>query len=479
MPTPEQPEQLKPAELELELERYIILTYRRRSRVDNDSDRFNVEGQHADIREECARRGFDKPPYVVEDYVDAKGHRSGRHEHTRPDWLKLRSRMSDPRVLMVMFPKIDRASRSVRDFADLVEECTQRNVGIVSILEGVDTLAGVGRRHLDLHLRAVIAQEESDLASERMTRRIALKRNKGIPHGAPPFGTCYAGEGEHMRRVLNEHAPKVALLMKWFAAGRSYRRCQARCHALGITHVARNGQEQPFGLAAVQTIICNVLTYAGYLHKGPHTKRGKVKLAGEGTLLERFARAVGAVPSSAIDPIISAELAEAVIARRLLRQRNGRQAQSQALLTHALWCNGRSMYSAKRDGGRYRLHGRNSRSFEIARVVFVNFWPLINTIFGCRPACWATGITASSSFIRPLRTPPTSKAMKPPGLTTRRSSSNTASIFAFQSSRCLVPLCKLDIEGQERMFWVWWIHRSTCTKMSKTAKINTRALNHA
>ncbi len=137
-------------------ERHIILAYARRSRVDNDSDRFNVDGQLGDIRDECARRGFDKPPYIIEEFVDAKGHRSGRHEHTRPDWLKLRARLSDPRVLMVMFPKIDRASRSVRDFADLVEECAQRGVGIVSILEGVDTLATAAAATICARARSVI-----------------------------------------------------------------------------------------------------------------------------------------------------------------------------------------------------------------------------------------------------------------------------------------------------------------------------------
>lgn len=357
------------ADDEQQEQRTAVLVYARRSQVASDSDRFNVDGQLAALRAEIAKRGYDRAPYRVEEYIDAKGHRSGRHEHTRPEWLKLRARLAGPDVLAILFYTIDRASRSVRDFADLIETCQRAGVGIISLIDGVDTLAGVGRRHLDLHLRAMIAQDESDLASERMKRRIALKRERGIPHGTPPFGTHYEGEGAGMRRVVNEHAPTVVQLMAWYADGASYRATMNRANGQGLRHVDRHGALEPFKLGAVQTIIANVLAYAGYLQHGPHTKRDKIKLAaGGGSLLDRFADAVGAVRSAAIEPVISDELACAVIERRLMRQRVGRQPVSQALLTHALWCEGRRVYSAARDGGRYRLHGRNSRSFAIDAI---------------------------------------------------------------------------------------------------------------
>jgi len=201
-------------------QRTTILVYARRSKVINESDRFNVDGQLTALRAECTKRGYDLPPYRIEEYIDAKGHRSGRHEYTRPEWLKLRARLTDTDVLAVMFYTIDRASRSVRDFADLIEVCKASDVGIIALIDGVDTLAGVGRRHLDLHLRAMIAQDESDLASERMTRRIMLKRAAGIPHGTPPFGTRYTGQGAAMRRVASEHAPIIVQLMQWYVVYR-------------------------------------------------------------------------------------------------------------------------------------------------------------------------------------------------------------------------------------------------------------------
>jgi DNA invertase Pin-like site-specific DNA recombinase len=349
-------------------QRTTVLVYARRSKVINESDRFNVDGQLAALRAECTRRGYDLPPFTIEEYVDAKGHRSGRHEYTRPEWLKLRARLGAPDVLAVMFYTIDRASRSVRDFADLIEVCKAADVGIIALIDGVDTLAGVGRRHLDLHLRAMIAQDESDLASERMTRRIALKRQAGIPHGTPPFGTRYAGQGGSMRRVASAHAPAVVQLMQWYCEGHSCRAVMHRANAAGLLHVDRHGRLEAFKLGAVQTIIGNVLAYAGYIQHGPHTKRDHVKLSGEGALVDRYARAVGAVHSPAIEPIISMEMAEAVIERRQQRQRTGRPARSLALLTHALWHEGRRVYSAARHGGRYRLHGRGSQSWPIAQI---------------------------------------------------------------------------------------------------------------
>lgn len=317
----------------------LWLRYRRKSKVDGKRDLFSVERQFDYLEDECERLGITN----FKDFVDAKGHRSARHEYTRPDYQLLKQELRTTGAVGVMFPELDRAWRSVRDAAEFVEWCTAHRKHIIIVLDRFNTVEGVTASDIEnLHTKAARAQGESDKAKERMTRHIRGMKKRLIPWGTPPYGTRMVGEGSDRHSVRREpYAANVVQLDEWYTEGRSYRGVLGEAKMRGLVHTNKRGNEQPFTLQAVQSIIRNVLFYAGYLVTGSrrHRNDARVILEGEGTYLARYARAMGAVKSDKIEALISESLASAVIERRWKSQRTGRPSTyAWPALTPLLYC---------------------------------------------------------------------------------------------------------------------------------------------
>lgn len=340
----------------------LWLRYRRRSRVDSKRDRFSVERQLDYLDDECERIGITQ----YKDFVDAQGHRSARRESTRPDYQRLKIELQESASVGVMFPELDRAWRSVRDTANFVEWCIDHGKHIIIVLDRFNTVEGVTAADIEnLYTKAARAQGESDKARERMTRHIAGMKKRKIPWGFPPFGTKMIGEGSDRRSdIVQPYAGTVKQMIEWHLAGMSARSVMNECNLRGLKHVNRRGEEGLFRLGAVQSILNNTLYYAGYLTTGKrrHSKDDRVSFEGEGTFLERYARAAGAEPSDRITPIISVEMANLHIERRWKGQRAGRPCEyTWPALSCVLWLNDgvqtRRMY-CHRD--RYRTHGQGA-----------------------------------------------------------------------------------------------------------------------
>lgn len=340
----------------------LWLRYRRRSRVDSKRDRFSVERQLDYLDDECERLGITQ----FKDFVDAQGHRSARRESTRPDYQRLKIELQETAAAGVMFPELDRAWRSVKDTANFVEWCIEHGKHIIIVLDRFNTVEGVNASDVEnLYTKAARAQGESDKARERMTRHINGMKKRKIPWGFPPFGTKMAGEGSDRRsEIVEPYASTVRQMIEWHTAGMSARDVMRECNLRGMKHVSRQGEEELFKLGAVQSILNNTLYYAGYLTTGRrrHSKDDRVALEGEGTYLERYARAAGAELSDRITPIISMEMANLHIERRWKAQRTGRPSEySWPVLSRVLWLNDgaqtRRMY-CHRD--RYRTHGQGA-----------------------------------------------------------------------------------------------------------------------
>lgn len=146
------------------------------------SDAVSPERQRDVCLAEAARLGYE-----AEFYSDAEGHRSGRTEKGRPGWLALKRRLSDPDVKAVIVESLSRASRSVSDLINLVEELDARNIRFISVKENIDTSSALGR--LFVYFIGIMNQFESDIASERMAMTLTYKRAvKGQHIGPTPFG---------------------------------------------------------------------------------------------------------------------------------------------------------------------------------------------------------------------------------------------------------------------------------------------------
>jgi DNA invertase Pin-like site-specific DNA recombinase len=80
--------------------------------------------------------------------------------------------------------KIDRLSRSLTDFAKLVDVFERNSVTFVSVTQSFCTTTSMGR--LTLNILLSFAQFERELAGERIRDKFAASRRKGIFMGGPP-----------------------------------------------------------------------------------------------------------------------------------------------------------------------------------------------------------------------------------------------------------------------------------------------------
>ena len=91
------------------------------------------------------------------------------------------------RVDTVVCYKIDRLSRSLTDFAKLVDVFERNRVTFVSVTQSFCTTTSMGR--LTLNILLIFAQFERELAGERIRDKFAASRRKGIFMGGhPPLG---------------------------------------------------------------------------------------------------------------------------------------------------------------------------------------------------------------------------------------------------------------------------------------------------
>jgi DNA invertase Pin-like site-specific DNA recombinase len=91
------------------------------------------------------------------------------------------------RINIVVVYKVDRLTRSLADFAKLVELFDQHSVSFVSVTQSFNTTSSMGR--LTLNVLLSFAQFEREVIGERVRDKIAASTRKGIWVGGPvPLG---------------------------------------------------------------------------------------------------------------------------------------------------------------------------------------------------------------------------------------------------------------------------------------------------
>jgi site-specific DNA recombinase len=123
--------------------------------------------------------------FALDDRYDDGGYSGGTLE--RPALQRLICDIEAGRVDTVVCYKIDRLSRSLTDFAKLVDVFEGNAVTFVSVTQSFCTTTSMGR--LTLNILLSFAQFERELAGERIRDKFAASRRKGIFMGGhPPLG---------------------------------------------------------------------------------------------------------------------------------------------------------------------------------------------------------------------------------------------------------------------------------------------------
>jgi DNA invertase Pin-like site-specific DNA recombinase len=83
--------------------------------------------------------------------------------------------------------KVDRLTRSLHDFATIVEIFDRNSVSFVSVTQQFNTTTSMGR--LTLNMLLSFAQFEREVTGERIRDKIAASKRKGLwMGGVPPLG---------------------------------------------------------------------------------------------------------------------------------------------------------------------------------------------------------------------------------------------------------------------------------------------------
>jgi site-specific DNA recombinase len=202
---------------------------------------------------------------LVPDYYDDGGVSGGTLD--RPALKRLLADIEAGLIDVVVCYKIDRLSRSLMDFAKLVETFDAHNVTFVSVTQSFNTTTSMGR--LTLNILLSFAQYEREIIGERVRDKIAASKARGMWMGGPvPLGY----DVRERKLVVNEaEATTVRRVFESFASVGSATALVPALRAEGL--LTKMGR--PFDKGAIYKTLSlrtylGVVTHQGKVYPGEH-----------------------------------------------------------------------------------------------------------------------------------------------------------------------------------------------------------------
>ena len=148
----------------------------------------------------------------------------------RPALQQLLADIQAGRVDIIVCYKVDRLTRSLADFAKIVEIFDAKGVSFVSVTQQFNRTTSMGR--LTLNVLLSFAQFEREVTGERIRDKIAASKKKGMwMGGVPPLGyRCR----DHKLIVIPAEAETVRHIFRRYAALASVRFLQQELDAAGV-----------------------------------------------------------------------------------------------------------------------------------------------------------------------------------------------------------------------------------------------------
>jgi len=195
----------------------------------------------------------------------------------RPALRQLLADITAGRVDTVVVYKIDRLTRSLADFAKIVDILDARGASFVSVTQQFNTTTSMGR--LTLNVLLSFAQFEREVIGERIRDKIAASKRKGMwMGGVPPLG--YRVEDRKLV-VIDSEAETVRSIFRRYVELGSVRFLKEELDAHGIkskSWMSASGRLKgckPFSRGALYLILQNrtylgEIVHNGQSHPGEH-----------------------------------------------------------------------------------------------------------------------------------------------------------------------------------------------------------------
>jgi site-specific DNA recombinase len=191
----------------------------------------------------------------------------------RPAAQRLLADVQEGRIDCIMVYKVDRLSRSLMDFARIIQILDKHNVSFVSVTQQFNTTTSMGR--LTLNILLSFAQFEREIISERTRDKIAGARRKGKWTGGRPIlgydilrepgGSKLAVnkvEAQRVRQIFEKYMETGSLMatLKWLDEKKwTNKQYKAK------DGLARGAN--PFAKSSLQRLLVNVIYIGRISHK--------------------------------------------------------------------------------------------------------------------------------------------------------------------------------------------------------------------
>ena len=195
---------------------------------------------------------------AVPDGYDDGGYSGGNLE--RPGLKRLMADIEAGRIDIVVVYKIDRLTRSLTDFAKLVDVLDRNGVSFVSVTQQFNTTTSMGR--LTLNILLSFAQFEREVTGERIRDKIAAAKRKGMWMGGPlPLGY------DVRDRLLVINETEAALVRRIFNDFVTVRSATLMVKTYGAEGVVTKGGK-PFTKQTIYKMLHNRMYLGEIVHKG-------------------------------------------------------------------------------------------------------------------------------------------------------------------------------------------------------------------
>ncbi|MDD3797830.1 MAG: recombinase family protein [Novosphingobium sp.] len=193
----------------------------------------------------------------------------------RPALQRLLGDIDAGRIDIVVVYKVDRLTRSLLDFAKLVEAFDKAGTSFVSVTQSFNTTTSMGR--LTLNMLLSFAQFEREVTAERIRDKLAASKQRGMwMGGTPPLG--YRPDGRSLA-VVDDHAGIIRSIFRTYLDLGNVRLLQDRREVDGIvkpmrtTKAGRSFGGGPFSRGELYAILGNPI-YIGRIRHGKTTYAG-------------------------------------------------------------------------------------------------------------------------------------------------------------------------------------------------------------
>jgi site-specific DNA recombinase len=239
---------------------------------------------------DLAFNSLDAQREACEAYIKSQAHEGWRllPEHyddgglsgaslDRPALQLLLAEVKQGRVDVIVVYKVDRLTRSLADFAKLVEAFDANEVSFVSVTQSFNTTSSMGR--LTLNVLLSFAQFEREVIGERVRDKIAASKRKGIWVGGPvPLG--YKSIAKKLT-VVEEEAEQVRTVFQRYLALGSIGLLIVDLHHRGVRPRSRIGPDSgavhpthfmvgPLAHLLKNRFYIGEVAYRGEIHPGEH-----------------------------------------------------------------------------------------------------------------------------------------------------------------------------------------------------------------